>query len=516
MTRALAALLLLGTASCAPGERDERGETLRVDVVGSFDPRASRTLLSGPRAVLNDSTQLGLVDLDAAGQVVPGLATSWRVSDDGLGVIFRLRPLEWPDGRKVLARDAVTTFRRIAAPSSQHPLKAMLDRIVNAPAIGAGAKSQSSLGITDPLPNIVEVRLSTPQPALLQLLGDQSTAVLRKGDFPPPLGAFTIINAVSRPLHLARNPRYFDAASVQLAGVDLLPVEDPVAAITRFRRNETDIVIGDGIAGLGEARTVSSQTALRIDPAYGVYGYLANTRRGPLADKRVRRALAMIVDRATLVQRMFAIPAMQPVTGLVPPNLPGHLNPARPDWDDWLYIQRLTEARRLLSEAGYRPDRPLSVEVIITSGREHRRVLDVVARDWEAVGVSIKPVVRSEQGLADDIATGRFTLALTERRAPVDSARFFLAPFGCRPQSPYCNRSADALLRNRRTETNSADRTVALRRAEQAMVDDQPMIPLFIPVRWALVRSDIAGWSSNVLGAHPLSRLNKTSATKGK
>lgn len=516
MTRAHTALLLLAVAACAPDTQAEHGETLRVDVVGSFDPKASRTVLDGPRAVLNDSTQLGLVDLDSAGQIVPGLATSWRVNDDGLGIIFRLRPIKWPDGRNVLARDAVTTFRRIAAPDSQHPLKPMLDRIVNASAVGVGRKSQASLGISDPLPTIVDVRLSTPQPALLQLLADQSTSILRQGDFPPPLGAFTVINAVSRPLHLARNPGYFDAGNVALAGVSLLPIDDPVAAIARFRRGETDVVIGNGIAGLGEARTVADQRTLQLDPTYGVYGYLANTRRGPLADARVRRALTMVVDRTTLVQRLFAIPAMQPVNGITPPNLPGYPEQAQPVWANWLYIERLTEARRLLTEAGYGTNRPLKVEVIITDGREHRAVLDAVARDWAAVGVMIKPVVLTPQYLVESVASGAFTLALTERRAAVDSARFFLSPFSCRPGGSYCNRQADQLLRGRRTDLDPAARAVAIRQAEQLMVDDVPMIPLFTPVRWALVSTNVTGWTSNILGAHPLSRLNKTTAAKGK
>ncbi len=516
MSRAAAMILLLAAAACAPGDEAERGETLAVDVVGSFDPTASRTVLDGPRAVLNDSTQLGLVDLDSGGQIVPGLATSWRVSDDGLSIIFRLRPAKWQDGRNVLARDAVTTFRRIAAPDSQHPLKAMLDRIVDAPAVGGGNKSQASLGISDPLPNIVEVRLSTPQPALLQLLADQSTAILRRGDFPPPLGPFTVINAVSRPLRLARNPAYFATGDVALAGVSLLPIEDPVAAITRFRRRETDVVIGDGIAGLGEARTVADQFALRVDPSYGVYGYLANTRHGPLADLRIRRALTMVVDRTTLVQRLFAIPAMQPVDGITPPNLPGHPEPALPVWANWLYIERLSEAKRLLAEAGYGTGNPLTVEVIITNGREHRAVLDAVARDWAAVGVIIKPVVLTPQNLAASIADGAFTLALTERRAPVDSARFFLAPFSCRPGGSYCNRQADSLLRGSRAGGDLAARSTATRQAEQLIVDDVPIIPLFIPVRWALVSANVTGWIPNILGAHPLGRLVKASSKKGK
>ncbi len=514
MKRALAGLLL-SLAACSGGDGSDRGKTLNVDVVGSFDANASRTMLEGPRAVLGDATQVGLVDLDGAGQVVPGLATSWRVSDDGLSTIFRLRPAKWEDGRAVLARDVVTTFRRIAAPESHHPLKPLLDRIVDAPAIAAGRKPQSSLGVSDPLSNIVEIRIAAPQPALFQLVANQSVAVLRAGTFPPALGPFKVEEADARRIRLVRNPAYYDAGSVALGGVDLTPTEDAILAITRFRRGEADVVIGGGLAGLGEARTVSDRRALRLDPSYGIYGYVANTRSGPLADVRVRRALSMAVDRQTLVQRLFAIPAMQPVTGMVSPNLTSYPDAAKPEWAEWLYVQRLSEARRLLAEAGYGPSHPLTVQVSITEGREHGAVLDAVARDWAALGVQVKPVIRSPALLARDVARGAFTLAVSERRAPADSARFFLLPFTCRLNALYCNRQADRLLDASRSIANLAERNATVQRADRLIVDDVPLIPLFVPVRWALVSPAVTGWTENILGAHPLGRLDKLAATKG-
>ena len=504
----LAVLACLMLAACGNGSDPAPQETLRVDVVGGFDAAGSRTALDGPPAMMTEATQVGLVALDGNGQVVPGIATSWRVSDDGLSYIFRLRPAKWADGREVRAGDIVAVYRRILEPGSRHPLKPLLDRIENAADVSAGRKSPKALGVNDPLPNIVEIRLAAPQPAFLQLIAHSSMAIQRQGKVPPALGAFQIEDAEARPLRLTRNPAYFDASAVALGGIELTPSDDVNAAILRFRRNATDIVLSDGLAGLAEARSVPLQGALRTEAAHASYGYLVNAK-GPLADRRVRRALAMAINRAAPPFVSAAFPGAPALTGIVPLGLPSYPAPAQPDWAAWTPEARAAEAARLLAEAGYGAAKPLIVEVSIPKGPEHAALLASVARDWAALGVTTRALVRSPSGHASALAKRDYQLALVERVAPADSARFFLVPFLCRAQPKLvCNREADRLLDASRRETDLALRQAAVRQAEQLLIDDVAMIPLLVPLRWSLVHPRVAGWSDNPLGAHPLSRLD--------
>jgi len=502
------ALLLL--ASCdGPDAGKAPGATLRIDVVGDFDPKASRTVVGGPREVLMNATQVGLVDFDAQGQVVPGLATSWRVSDDGLSYIFRLRDARWEDDRELTAGDVVAVMRRIMAPDSHHPLKPLLRRIENAPEVIAGKRPPKTLGVYDPLPNIVEIRLASPQPQLLQMLAHPSLSIIRRGEFPPATGPFTVTDGQARPIVLRRNQRYYDASAVAVERVELMPMPEAVEAVGRFRRGATDIVTGGTVAGLAEARTVPTPQALRLEPSYGVYGYLANSRRGPTADPRVRRALGMAIDRAAIVERLFGIDAMQPVPGLVPPNLPSYGEPPAPAWATLPPEARLAQARALLAEAGYGPDKPLTVDVGLPAAQEHAAVLAAVARDWAAIGVRTRATTRTREAHAETLAAGRFELALVERLSPVDSGYFFLVPFGCANRAGgYCNPAADRLLDQTRTMADLDARRRALQGAEQMIAADQPAIMLFTPVRWSLVHPRVSGWSENISGAHPLSRLD--------
>ncbi len=507
---ALAALLLALLAACNGGD-DARapGATLRIDVIGEFDPAASRTVIGGPRDVLVNATQVGLVDFDAEGRVVPGLATSWRVSDDGLSYIFRLRDAQWEDERTITAGDVVAVMRRIVAPGSHHPLKPILRRIENAPEVMAGRKPPRALGVFDPLPNIVEIRLSSPQPQLLQMLAHSSMAILRRGAFPPAVGAFRVVDGDSRPIRLSANPAYYDRSAVAVSAVELTPTPEAVEAVGRFRRGAADVVTGGTIAGLIEARTVPVPQALRIETSYGVYGYLANARKAPVKDVRVRRALSIALDRDALVGDLFDLPLVTPVTGLVPPNLPSYGTPPAPPWTALPLDGRRAEALALLAEAGYGADKPLEIEISLPAAREHAAIAAAVARDWAAIGVKTRAVTRSAAAHAKALASGNYELALVERLSPVDSGYFFLAPFTCATKTGgYCNKEADRLLDATRTMADLGARRSTLQTAEALIAADQPAIMLFVPVRWSLVHPRVSGWSDNISGAHPLSRLD--------
>ena len=505
--RLLATLAVCAMVAGCGGDDKAPSARLRIDVIG--DVGAAQADLQGPRQAWADATQIGLVDLDAQGQVVPALATSWRVSDDGLSYIFRLRDnARWEDERAIDAGDVVAVMRRVMAPESEHPLKPLLRRVENAPEVAARRKPAKALGVLDPLPNIVEIRLTSPQPQLLQMLAHPSLSIMRRGDFPPAAGAFRLVDAKARPLRLRRNPSYFDAGSVALASVELMPMPEAVEAIGRFRRGATDVVTGGTLAGLGEASAVPVPRAFRTTPTYGAYGYVANLRSGPLVDVRVRRALGLAVDRETLAQRSIPDTVLQPIYGLVPPNLPSYGAPAEPPWLGLPPEARVAEARALLADAGYGPDRPLAIEVSLPASRDHSTILAAVARDWAAVGVRTRAATRSAAAHAEAVAAGKFQLALVERISPVDSGYFFLAPFACAAKSGYCNREADRLLDATRTISDLDLRRQALRNAELLIAADQPAIMLFVPVRWSLVHPRVSGWADNVVGAHPLSRLD--------
>ena len=501
--------LMLGLLLAACGGGDgERAANLRADIVGDMADPASPV-----RTALTQMTQLGLVQFDGAGQIVPGLAASWRTVDGGRSIIFRLRPATWSDGRALKAGDVVATFRRIMAPVSRNPLKSLLAGIDNAEAVTAGRAPVALLGVSAPLANVVEIRLSSADAGFLQLLALPQAAIVRGEARPPSMAAFSIVDIRARPIVLRRNERYFANPSTHLGGVTVSPSADPSLAVARFVRGDTDIVLGNGLAGIGEARTLAPRDTLRIEPAWGVYGYRVNLAKAPLDDPRVRRALAMTVDRDGLVRRLFNIPTMVPLVSLVPPDAgSGATTAAVPDWSSLDVAARLAEAAALLRAAGYGPDKPLRVQVALPPGREHRMVFDAVASGWAALGVVATAEERAPMAQRLAVMRGDYDLALVEQTAPTATPLFFLRPFTCAARGVegrgYCNKSADALLGAAQTMADDDMRAEALAHAESAMLAETPMIPLFVPVRWALVARAVTGWTPNPGGQHPFATLD--------
>jgi oligopeptide transport system substrate-binding protein len=504
MTRWTAALIALVLAGCDGTGGSGGGDALRIAYIA--DEGIGLNGQSARDAAVTRATQIGLTTFEPGGRVIPSLAISWRVSEDGLTYIFKLREAYWNDGRRMTSGDVVAVLRRIISPGSTNPLRRQLMMIENAAAVAANRKPARMLGIDDPRPDTVVIRLERAEPALLQLLADPAAAIVRAGESPPPSGAFQQV-ATERAdiVRLVPNGSYYAAESVTLEAAELAEL-DALVAIERFGRGELDVVAGGRVGGLRLARTVDD--ALRLEPSWGVYFYLARTSAGPLADVRVRRALAMSIDRSAILSRMFAIPAMQPAYGALPPTLPDAYAGSAAEWAQWTAEARQAEAVRLMAEAGYGLERPLELVIAVPHGREHTDLLEAMSGYWGAIGVRAKAYARGPIPHRKAIEEGEYDLALVEHSAPAPIADLFLEPFTCATRlGGYCNPAVDALLDQAAAEDDPGTRIQLQRRANRLISEDAPLIAILSPVRWSLVAPRVTGWQENIAGVHPLGGL---------
>src|SRR6476661_1662122 len=114
-------VLALMPAAC----RDQPEGSVKVVVIGA-DPKLrdpAEGPLTAPDEVFLQNVAQGLVGFDAGGNIVPGLAERWNVSDDGLSYIFRIASTDWPDGRKVTAQQVARLLKRQLAARSKNSLK---------------------------------------------------------------------------------------------------------------------------------------------------------------------------------------------------------------------------------------------------------------------------------------------------------------------------------------------------------------------------------------------------------
>lgn len=489
----LAASLLLPPACIAGcGDSAPEGGRLRVAVVGRPAAGLSARLEA-------EATRPTLVARDGSGQIVPSLATSWRFVDDGQGLILRLRPVRWSNSAPLVASDVVASFRRAAARAEPAMLASGL---AAADAVATRAAPQARLGVRAPTARVVELRLAAASPHLLAWLAEPAMGIFKAGKASPTLAAYSAAGPAD---HRTLTRRSKAALADRLpAAITIATFDDSAAAVAAFRRAEFDIVVGDGLAGLGNARTAARPEALRIDALTGVYGYVINSRRGALADPSVRRALMLAVDRLAITRR-FGVPAMAPITGLRGSSSAAETSEAAATASNASSPEAGREAaRRLLAAAGYSLQHPLGLRLLLPPGRDHAVVAEAVAADYAAIGVVLSLAEATD--IDDRMKRGDFDLAVTEASlAPADDAAL-LARWRC-ARGSFCNPDADLLL-DAASRAAPAQRAALLDRAEAAMLVGPPLVALFTPIRWALVARGVEGWTPNRAGSHPLARLD--------
>src|SRR4051794_27648166 len=176
MRRSLTLLLLPALALAPASCRQEPQGALKAVVIGAPPKLREPSLgpLSTSDAVLLENVAQGLVRFDSNGNIVPGLAERWNVSDDGLSYIFRIASTKWPDGEKVTAQQVAKLLKRQLAERSRNSLKDQLGAI------------EDVIAMTD---RVIEIQLVAPRPSLLSLLAQPEMAVMRANNGSGPFNA---------------------------------------------------------------------------------------------------------------------------------------------------------------------------------------------------------------------------------------------------------------------------------------------------------------------------------------
>lgn len=493
----LVALALL--AACGPGAADEA--PLRVDA-----PDADAA-----RAITAELTAATLTALDAQGNVIAGLARSWRISEDGLSIVLRLRPAHFTDDETVTAADAVAAIEAARSGRAGQQMRDLL----------AGVTEVSS-----PLEPIVEIELSTPQPELLELLSVPQLGV-RAQKRGAVAGPFTATVQRREPKQgtagreftlLQRNAGFHSAADVALAAAELQPTGAD-EAIRRFNRGETDLVIGGGLDGLADARVTAKRDALLLEGRRATLSLLVNRRHPLLGLPGVRRALQLAINRETLAQSFFGTQAAAPVLALSPRNIAGYA-PPQPEWAALPFASRQLEASHLVADALKQSARAADagrpvLTVAISDSPAEARLVEAIAPDIAAIGIDLRLARRSQSAHQKAVREGDFDLAILRRDTKADSPLPFLLPNLCnRNRQGICLPEADKLVAESWKAPTLATRMAMLAAAEKLWADDGAAIGLVQPIGWSLVSPTVSGVSANLAGRHGLRHVRIKPAGK--
>ncbi|KFB11234.1 peptide ABC transporter substrate-binding protein [Nitratireductor basaltis] len=462
----------------------------------------------------------GLVIYDAKAKVVPGVAESWEMSEDGTVYTFKLREdAKWSNGDPVTAEDFVFSFQRIQDPETGAKYATIQYPIKNAEAINKGEMEPSELGVKAVDEHTFEITLERPTPYFLELLTHQTGLPVHKAsveehgsDFVKPEnivtnGAYTLKSfEVNDKIVMEKNENFREADSVQIDMIEWIPFEDRSACVRRFEAGEVH-----SCSDLPTEQLASIKERLgdqvRTPPYLGTYYYALNTQNEALADNRVRQALAMTIDREFIADEIWS-GSMLPAYTLVPPGISNYVdNPPKPDWAEMSPLDREDKAIELMKEAGFGPDKPLELELSYNTSENHKNTATAIADMWKPLGVNITYNVRdasahyahlrdsddyqiARAGWIGDYSDPQNFLFLVES----DNTGFNYAK--------YDNKDYDAVMDKAAAETDLEKRADILAEAEEMFMTDMPFIPILFYSSHSLVSEKLKGWEDNIQNVH--------------
>ena len=479
----------------------------------SLDPALNTGV---PEARITYALFEGLTVNDArTGMPVPGLAERWTVSKDLKTYTFTLRRTTWSDGTPLTAQDVADAWLRVLAPDTGSPYAYLLgDHIEGADAYlkGTGPASGVQVRALDPL--TFQVTFVGPLPYALAMLAHGAFVVtpgfaVRRfgpGAWTKPthfIGNGPYVLKAWRPqdrVVVVRNPRYWDAANIRLDSITFLAVEDLNASYEKFKAGEIDYAPTDVIpsARIAEIRL---RPDFQHTPGSSVYYYIFNLRRKPFDDVRVRKALAMALDRRELTDQVLKS-GDTPTAGLVPPM--GGFATARGNPFD------PARARALLAQAGFPGGRgfPRFTLIYNTSAR-HKTIGEWAQQAWKTIlGIDVElQNLEWNTYLETRQKTHDFQLVRASWLADYPDPGNYLDMFRTGAGTNdgfYSNRTFDALMRRSSLMPAGAARDQVLQQAEAILVDqDQAVLPLyFLSNQMLLDDRKWGGILANVIDVH--------------
>ncbi|EPB5618290.1 ABC transporter substrate-binding protein, partial [Salmonella enterica subsp. enterica serovar Infantis] len=338
----------------------------------------------------------GLLISDVEGHPSPGVAEKWENKDFKVWTFHLRENAKWSDGTPVTAHDFVYSWQRLADPNTASPYASYLQygHIVNIDDIIAGKKPATDLGVKALDDHTFEVTLSEPVPYFYKLLVHPSvspvpkSAVEKFGDkWTQPAnivtnGAYKLKNwVVNERIVLERNPQYWDNAKTVINQVTYLPISSEVTDVNRYRSGEIDMTYNNMPIELFQKLKKEIPNEVRVDPYLCTYYYEINNQKAPFNDVRVRTALKLALDRDIIVNKVKNQGDL-PAYSYTPPYTDG-AKLVEPEWFKWSQQKRNEEAKKLLAEAGFTADKPLTFDLLYNTSDLHKKLAIAVASIWK-------------------------------------------------------------------------------------------------------------------------------------
>ncbi len=453
---------------------------------------------------------------------VPGAASGVEITPDGLQYTFHLRPdARWSNGQSVTSGDFIFAWRRMMRVSGNYSY--LFNIIAGAKEYSAKiAASQSAdfslVGLRVLDDRTLRVTLDHPLAYFLDLCALPAFFPLHEpsmrpffdstsGDFnklftrPPHLvtnGAFFLSDwQFKRHLRLQANPYYWDQTAVGCRSIQMQEGEDKLWAFLSYDSGGADW-LADASGEIGAQLWRQQRPDLHVFPGFGTYFYsincgatFADGRTNPLADRRVRQALSLAIDRAVIVQTVTRMGEPQAFSYIPPAAFVNYRPPPGLGYDP-------ARARRLLAEAGYPDGRGFpTLTLIFNNEFHHKDVAEVVQEQWRKnLGVYFELEGQEVKVFRQRLHGKDYAIARASWFGDYNDPSTFMDKYlsgSDNNDAGWKDAEYDRLCAQAERSTDQSQRMRLFYQAEERLLESQPIIPLYHYVNAQLFRSNVTG-----------------------
>jgi oligopeptide transport system substrate-binding protein len=447
----------------------------------------------------------------------PGVAERWDLSEDGTVVTFHINPkARWSNGDPMSAHDYVWSWERALNPAMGNLYAYMLFPVVNAEAYAKGELTDfTAVGVKALDDLTLQVTLSAPTPYFIQLMDHYSTFAVHRATiekFGAATDRFTrwtrvenMVNngpfnlkewKLNRHISVEKSDTYWDRDNVELQGVVFYPTENVVSEERMFRVGQLHYTGTVPLEKIPVYEQMADTPYIQA-PYLGTYYFLLNTKRPPLDDVRVRRALSLSIDREKLNQTVLQ-KSNVPAYSITPPGTLGYNPPKLFDFEP-------EKARQLLAEAGFPGgDGWPGIELIYNTSESHRKIAVALQQMWkDELNIDVTISNQEWKVYLDNVTQMEFDIArrgwIGDYVDPNNFLDLFLAGGGNNNTGFADSRYDEMILQLAPRAADREERYRIFHAAETMLMEQMPILPVYTYTSKHLIHPSVQGMPANLM-----------------
>lgn len=476
-----------------------------------YDPGTSVETFAAP---IIGNTFEGLVRFAPDGSVVPALAESWEISEDGLTYTFHLRDAKWSDGQPLTAHDFVYSWTRVLTPATG-AMNAVKMYLIEGGEEFYNAGGEGDLAVFADDDRTFRFQVKQRVPYMLQLLPHMTFFPVRQdvveadpdgwtrnpatfiGNGPFRVTEFRFGESVI----FEKNPNYYAADEVSLEKLTFRLIPDPATALAAIEAGQVDGI--EAVPAPEIPRLSVESDAFRAFPALGTTYAFISPHTAPVDDVRVRKALSMAIDREELVEFVLQAPDV-PATGLVVRSM--MLDGEQFNTDIGIYgldtVAQPEAAQALLAEAGYPNGEGFPDTVFMTySSPPVEKMLEAIQQMWKQnLNIDVAIQATEWQVYFPEVQRVEYQIAQMGWGADYPHPLTFLDNFVTgNPNNliNWSNADYDAAIAAAKAGNDEGETLAKLREAEAIIMNEHVILPQYHRNAYMMMGSHVDGfWRS--------------------